>query len=85
MLSCKEVSKLVSESLDRKISMWARMNMWMHLAMCGICWGFRKNLVLLQKMSRGYAIAIEAGETQSDVKLPDEARKRIKQRLDAEQ
>ena len=85
MLNCKEVSKLVSKSLDDKVTLWQRMNMWMHLAMCGVCWGFRKNLVLLQKLSRQYADAVESGETQSELRLPDDARQRIRQKIEADE
>ena len=84
MLNCKEVSKLVSESLDRKVSLWKRINMWMHLGMCGICWSFRKNLVLLKKLSQEYGKAIEENELANETKLPNEARGRIQQRLDEE-
>ena len=84
MLNCKEVSKLVSESLDRKVSLWKRINMWMHLGMCGICWSFRKNLVLLKKLSQEYGKAIEENEFSNEAKLPNAARGRIQKRLDEE-
>ena len=35
--SCKQVVRLVSESLDKqKLPFWTRMQLWMHLEMCGI-------------------------------------------------
>ncbi len=81
MLSCKEISKLVSESLERKLTLWQRMNLWMHLSMCGLCNGFRKYLLRIQDQTHQHATEIEQGIGDTDQTLPDEARERIKQLL----
>lgn len=85
MLSCKEISKLVSESLDRKLPFWKRMSVWMHLGMCRLCWGFRKSLVHIHKQARQHAVEIERGAAESGVRLSDESRERIKQMLESQQ
>ncbi len=83
MLNCQEVSKLVSASLDGKLPLWKRMNLWMHLGMCRLCWGFRKDIVHLHSQTRQRADEIEGGAEDPDVKLPDESRERIKRLLNS--
>lgn len=85
MLNCHDVSKLISESLDRKLSLWQRLNLWMHLGMCGLCWGFRKSLVHIHKEARQHAEEIERDAVDSEIKLPDESRERMKRLLESKQ
>jgi hypothetical protein len=81
MLNCQEVSRLVSDSIDRKLSLWQRMNLWMHLSMCGLCWGFRRYLLNFHEQTHLHASQIEEGVGESQEALSDEARERIKQAL----
>ena len=81
MLTCEDVSKLVSESLDRQLPFWKRIQLWTHLSMCGLCSRFRQFLVLLQKQTRRYAKSIEHDTEDPDLKLSDESRDRIKRVL----
>jgi predicted anti-sigma-YlaC factor YlaD len=37
MLDCKEVSRLLSDRLDRRLGLGERMRLRMHLAMCRAC------------------------------------------------
>lgn len=85
MLSCKDVSTLVSESLDRKLPLWKRLNLWLHLCMCGLCWRFRKDLTHLHNETQELADQMEHDVIEADVKLSAEARERIKQRLASQQ
>jgi hypothetical protein len=84
MLNCKEVSKLVSESIDRKLSWWQQINLWMHIGMCGLCRRFRKDLFYLHEETHHHAEQIERDTVDSDVKLSDESRDRMKQSLESQ-
>ena len=84
MLNCKQVSQLVSESIDKKLPLMTRMNLWMHLSMCGLCKGFRKTILRVHSEAKAYAADIENDKADSDVQLTADARNRIQQRLDRE-
>ena len=81
MLSCKDVSYLVSESLDRKLPFWQRLQVRLHLLMCRFCARFRKQTLFLRDAARHYLMAVEETETATSAGLSPEARVRIKQSL----
>jgi len=81
MLSCKEISKLVSQSIDQKLTWRERMNIWMHLKMCRLCSAFRRDVLRLRRGSREQAILIEDDASMPEVKLSAGATKRIKQAI----
>ncbi len=79
MLNCQQVSQLVSESTDRQLSLWTRINLWMHLGMCGLCRRFRK--VILRVDLEARAIADDFEQDQNTT-LPQSAAQRIRSFLD---
>jgi hypothetical protein len=54
MLSCKEVSHLVSEGLDRRLGWWERARLRLHLAICDGCANFRKQTDFLRRAVREF-------------------------------
>ncbi|QDT00755.1 anti-sigma factor family protein [Adhaeretor mobilis] len=85
MLSCKEITKLVSESLDRELTWRQRVGLWMHIGMCGMCWRFRKDLIHIHEETRRQAKRIEDETGDSAEQLPIEARNRMKRLLESHQ
>ena len=49
MLSCREVTRMVSQGLDRKLGFGERMRLRVHFAICDGCTNFRKQLDLLRQ------------------------------------
>jgi hypothetical protein len=49
ILSCKEVSRLVSQGLDRRLSLFERLRLRLHLAICDGCTNFKKQMDFLRK------------------------------------
>jgi hypothetical protein len=76
MLSCKEVSRLLSESLDRDLPWQQRVSLRLHLLMCSLCSRFRRHMLFLRDAARVFAA--EADELPSHVRLSPHARQRIK-------
>jgi hypothetical protein len=66
MLSCKDVTHLLSEGQDRKLTVGERMSLEMHLAMCKGCSNFKKQMSFLRTACRRYADRMGAGETRKD-------------------
>ncbi len=49
MLSCKEVTRIVSQGLDRRLGFSERVRLRVHLAICDGCTNFTKQLGFLRK------------------------------------
>lgn len=48
MLNCKQITKLVSESFIRRLSIAERIHLWLHIGMCNTCRLFRRLQIQLQ-------------------------------------
>lgn len=67
MLSCKEVTRLLSESQDRELTLFEGLQLRMHLAMCKGCTNFDRQMKFLRRASRLYADkAVRAGRPDRD-------------------
>lgn len=54
MRSCREVSELVSKSLDVRLTLRERLGVRLHLMMCEHCSNFRKQMLFLRRAGGGY-------------------------------
>jgi len=52
MLTCKEVSRLVSQGLDRRLGWTERLRLRFHLAICDGCTTFKKQMDFLRRALR---------------------------------
>ncbi len=80
MMTCKETAQLASESLDRSLTLYERVTLRLHLFRCDMCSRYLRQLKFLQR-----ACADADEEKLTDVaELTDEARQRIRTRLNQE-
>ncbi len=77
MPSCKEVSRLVSESMETKLPLHKRIGLWMHLSMCRLCKGFARQLRVIQAAAKQHGES-EDDTSLADATLSDDARERIR-------
>ena len=49
MLSCKEVTHIVSEGLDRRLGLGERLRLRIHFAICDGCKNFRRQMLFIRK------------------------------------
>lgn len=59
MLNCREVTRLVSESQERKLSITERLSLNLHLMMCDGCKNFSLQVPYLRKAMRAYAERVD--------------------------
>jgi hypothetical protein len=83
MLTCKEVTHLISESLDRELPLHKRLGVRVHLFLCKFCSRYRRQILFLRKASHDYQLKAEKEEILPFASLPPEARQRIKKDIDS--
>ena len=81
MFRCNDVSQKVSQSLDASLPFHHRMAVRMHLLMCRYCARFRRQLIMLRRVSRH--MDDEPSMDQTTATLSDETKERIKKALRA--
>jgi hypothetical protein len=74
MLSCKDASKIISQSLDRKLTMGERFNLKLHLLICKYCKYFSQQLQTLRVAVKANVYAVENDNT---IEMSAEAKNRI--------
>lgn len=84
MLSCKEATRLVSESFDRTLPLNQRIALRVHLLLCKFCNRYRKHLLLIREAIRRHPDRVESHEEPPSPSLSPEARERIKRSLTPE-
>lgn len=63
MLNCREVTRLVSESQERSLSVTEKLSLNLHLMMCDGCRNFSRQVPFLRKAMRSFAEGLdEVGE-----------------------
>jgi len=80
MLTCKEVSSLISQSLDRRLSWRERLFVRLHLFVCAMCRRFESQMHFLRTAARRCR-ENNAADIMT-VRLSDSARQRIRHGLE---
>lgn len=71
MPTCREVHRLVSEGLDRDLSLVERTRMRLHLMVCDACTRFNGQMSLLRQAMRGFPLDLDAPPAPGDPVKPD--------------
>ena len=74
MLSCKNASKIISQSLDRPLAMRECFALSLHLFICKYCKRFSQQL---QTLRVALPASLKAIEDDATVEMPREAKNRI--------
>lgn len=79
MPSCKEISALISQSMDHRLPLMKRLSIRLHVSMCFLCRRYEKQLTLLREGAGHYANPDENEDEQS---LSPEARERLQKAVE---
>lgn len=83
-LSCREMTRLASESLDRDLDQVERVALRSHLLYCAPCRRYLRQIKTLGQALQRFAGRLETADPLPGPVLPEDARERIKRRLELE-
>ena len=78
MLSCMDVTRLLSESMDRSLPVGKRVGVRLHLLICGFCARYERQLLLIRETVRRLAVIDDACGSLAGESLSEEAKERIR-------
>jgi hypothetical protein len=81
MLSCKDVTRLISESMDRSLPLGKRIGVRLHLLICRFCARYKRQLLLIRETVRRLAAMEDAYGSHIGERLSEEAKERIRRSL----
>jgi hypothetical protein len=74
MLDCKDASQLISQSLDRSLTLRERFALKLHLFICVFCRRFNQQLQTIQVALKNMRLVVENDES---IQLPAKTKSRI--------
>jgi len=77
MLNCRQITRLVSQSLDRKLPWYQRLAVRFHLLYCVWCRRYANQVLFLRKATKALA-----AEEASAARLSTEAKEQMCQRME---
>ena len=80
MLSCKNASQLISQSLDGSLTMRERFALKLHLLICKYCKRFSQHM---QTIRVALKLATRAIQNDDTIKMPSETKKRLMQSIES--
>lgn len=83
MLNCEETAQLLSDSMDRRLSVYARIRIYAHLRVCRLCQAYQHQLQLLRDLFKKSPTGLVDSEDSVASGLPAEAKRRIIQAIDS--
>ena len=81
MLSCKQASQLLSQSLDRRLSWRERMGLRLHLMVCDVCRRFGRQIAIMRRAIR---LMVRRAEEDTQVRIPVDVKGRIAKAIESE-
>ncbi len=81
--TCKQMSALLSQSMERRLTLRERVQMRLHLWICIWCVWYLEHLHVLRDTLHQHAAQVNEDDPAADIQLSLEARERIKRALES--
>jgi hypothetical protein len=81
MLSCRDVTQLLSESMDASLPIGKRIGVRFHLLICTFCLRYKRQLLLIRETARRLAASEDAHVLTAGELLSEGAKERIRKSL----
>ncbi len=81
MLSCKDVTRLLSDSMDHSLPFGKTIGVRLHLVICKFCARYERQLLLIRETARRLVAREETRGESPGERLSEEARDRIRKSL----
>ncbi len=81
MPTCQEMTRLLSDAMDRSLPFHLRIRMQVHLAMCTLCQRYRRQLKLIRDMLRHQGNQLNTAWDLHEPSLSPEAKQRLQRAL----
>ena len=81
MLSCKDVTQFLSESMDHSLPLGKRIGVRLHLLMCKFCARYERQLLIIRDTVRRLVATEETAGGPLGETLSEEAKERIRRSL----
>ncbi|MFN8059159.1 MAG: hypothetical protein U0Q12_08325 [Vicinamibacterales bacterium] len=78
---CEEITKLISASMDRRLTLREWLQKRLHLVFCAMCTRYGQQLAAMRRLARQYEQQAEVGAGAEPRALSAEARARIKRAI----
>ncbi len=80
MLDCKQASQLISQSLDRSLTLRERLSLKLHLLICEFCKRFSQHMQTIRVALKQMTSSIESNDS---IEMPSAAKNRILQSIES--
>lgn len=82
--ACREITRTISDSMDRKLSLKERIGLKLHIMSCVLCERYQTQMIALNKMLNKYSLLLDEEEMLGGTRLKPEAKERIKKMIEME-
>ncbi|MBN1515559.1 hypothetical protein JXA32_03210 [Candidatus Sumerlaeota bacterium] len=83
MMNCKQAAELVSQALDRKLSLFQRIALWFHSRQCLLCRRYENQTNQLAMLVARYMEAVQSFDPPSEQRLSPEFKEQLRAQLQA--
>lgn len=79
--TCKEVTRMASDQMERSLPLRRRIEYKLHLMICSLCMRYVQQLQTMHEIAHQHGVKMETDATRPAAQLSNEARERMKRAM----